>query len=360
MLGYIFLVLTLICLERFTQGKPKALWPLPLIFLVWVNAHGSFVLGFFVIGAHMACGLVEFRSGFLEAKRWTPTQRLHLLWISLLCLIAVMITPYGARPAVWPVEVITHLRLNVLIGTEWEALDFSTPYAHVFLVAVLVIMLAQVVIPVTYRLETLALLFFTIAETCIHARFLIFFAMILAPVMASLLAQWLPYYQREQDHPAVNASLICAVTLGIMTFFPSTSKLQQMLDRGYPAGAVHYLRVHPELGNMFNRDEWGGYLIWAMPERKVFIDGRNDIYEYAGILWDYYRFCTLQSRPEEFFGRYNLKVALFQRGNALQQYFETLPEWTRAYCDANSVLFVRSKSAPKAAGAENRTQSACP
>jgi hypothetical protein len=357
MLGYVFLVLSLICLERFTQGESKALWPLPLIFMVWGNAHSSFVLGFFVIGVYTACGLVEFRSHFLEAKRWNQTQRLQLLWISLLCLVAVMITPYGARPAVWPVEVITHLRLNVLIGTEWQALDFSTPYAHVFLALLMVILLAQVVSPLMYRLETLALLLFTIAETCLHARFIMFFGIILAPVLATVLSRWLPSYRQEQDHPVANTVLIGAIVFGILTFFPPTSKLQDMMDRSYPAGAVRYLRRRPGLGNMYNRDEWGGYLIWAMPERKVFIDGRNDIYEFAGILWDY---ATLESRPREFFGKYDIDVALFQRGDNLQTILAGLSEWTAAYCDSNSVVFVRSATYHKLAGAESQIPTKCP
>jgi len=44
--GYIFLLLTFICLESFRQGHPKALWALPPIFLLWVNTHGTFILGF--------------------------------------------------------------------------------------------------------------------------------------------------------------------------------------------------------------------------------------------------------------------------------------------------------------------------
>src|SRR5947207_965870 len=45
LLGYIFLVITLICLEQFRQGRQKALWALPGVFLLWVNAHGTFLLG---------------------------------------------------------------------------------------------------------------------------------------------------------------------------------------------------------------------------------------------------------------------------------------------------------------------------
>src|SRR5580692_5523049 len=41
MLGYLFLILTLIALERFRQEKQRAIWFLPPMFLLWINTHGS-------------------------------------------------------------------------------------------------------------------------------------------------------------------------------------------------------------------------------------------------------------------------------------------------------------------------------
>src|SRR5208282_4847683 len=45
MLGYLFLILTLIALERFRQGHRRALLFLPLLFLAWVNTHPSWEIG---------------------------------------------------------------------------------------------------------------------------------------------------------------------------------------------------------------------------------------------------------------------------------------------------------------------------
>ena len=67
MLGYLFLVITLIVLERFRQGKRRAVWALPILMLIWVNAHGSWIIGLGVIGIYLACGLVEFHIGDVEA-----------------------------------------------------------------------------------------------------------------------------------------------------------------------------------------------------------------------------------------------------------------------------------------------------
>src|SRR5579862_1839790 len=354
MMGYAFLISTLICLEFFKQGQSRALWPLPLIFLFWVNAHSSFILGFFALGVYWACGLVEFRSDFLEAKPWTTRERFQLTWTSLLCLVAAMITPYGARMVVYPVEVLTHMRLTLRIATEWQPLDFSTHYAQAFLALILAVLLLQVANPVSFRLETLILFLFTLAESCFHPRFLMFFAIIFAPVLATYLDRWLPAYRPAEDHPIANAVLVSMVALGIVAIFPSPARLEQMLAASYPVGAVQYLKERPEVGNLFSSDLWGSYLIWAIPERRVFIDGRMDIYEYGGVILDYYNFINLQGNPDRFAGKYDLKAALVKPGDPVTRYFQNSPDWKIVYQDSISIIFSRNSSGPSAKAAETK------
>lgn len=42
----------------------------------------------------------------------------------------------------------------------------------------------------------------------------------------------------------------------------------------YPKNAISYLSSNPTDGNLFNAFNWGGYLIYAYPAKKIFIDGR--------------------------------------------------------------------------------------
>ena len=88
--GYIFLLVTLICLEQFRQGHPNALWVLPPLFLIWVNTHGTFVFGLAAIGVYFAGGLVKFQLGGLSAEPWTGRQRTQLLFTFLLCCLAIL------------------------------------------------------------------------------------------------------------------------------------------------------------------------------------------------------------------------------------------------------------------------------
>src|SRR5262249_57184443 len=95
MFGFFFLVLTLLVLEKFRQGVSWTLWMLPPMFLLWVNTHGSFIIGIGVIVAYLCAGLFSFAKGSIEAVAWTREQRIKLESVLLLCMAVLPITPYG-------------------------------------------------------------------------------------------------------------------------------------------------------------------------------------------------------------------------------------------------------------------------
>src|SRR2546430_1880742 len=98
----LFLVLTLLVMEKFRQGVSWPLWMLPFMFLAWVNTHGSFIIGIGVVALYLLAGLFSFQSGSVEAVAWTRKQRLHLETALLFCLVVLPITPYGTQLAVYP------------------------------------------------------------------------------------------------------------------------------------------------------------------------------------------------------------------------------------------------------------------
>jgi hypothetical protein len=52
------------------------------------------------------------------------------------------------------------------------------------------------------------------------------------------------------------------------------TKHKRLSDYGYPQNAIAYLKTRLPAGQIFSTYDWGGYLIWKLPEKKVFIDGR--------------------------------------------------------------------------------------
>jgi hypothetical protein len=356
MIGFLFLILTLIALELFRSGKHAAVWFLPLIFFLWVNAHGSFPIGLGTILVYWASGLVGFRSGHLEARAWTSSERIQLSGVFLACLSVLAITPYGTRLAAYPFEVASKLPLGVASVQEWRSMPFNESVGKYFLVLLLGFILAQVAFDFTWRLEELGLFLFGTLMACLHLRFVLIFVPFFAPLLAVIFARWMTPYDKKKDQFALNAALIALVVLGIVRFFPTSAYLQERVNENSPARAVEYIRQHAIPDPMFNTYDFGGYLIWSRwPEHKVFIDGRADPYERGGVLADYLYARHTQPGTLAVLRAYGIQSALLQRNEALSYFLAASPEWKAVYSDDLTILFVRnnggdpktnSKSAP--------------
>jgi hypothetical protein len=91
---------------------------------------------------------------------------------------------------------------------------------------------------------------------------------------------------------------------------------------------------------MLNDYTYGGYLIWAMPEPPVFMDGRAEVYEWAGVLQPFGAWSTLQADPNLLLDKYKIQFCLL-RPDAPMARVLPLMHWKTVYSDANAVIFVR-------------------
>jgi hypothetical protein len=346
LLGYAFLLLTLICLERFRRGHSKSLWFLPFLFLIWVNTHGTFALGLAAMALYWASGLVDFRQGGLTSKRWTKDQRVQLSVTFLLCSLALLVTPYGSRLAAYPLEMATSQPVNIANIQEWQPLSFSLGLGKYLLVLLLVVFVAHVVLPLQYRLEEIGMLLFAVYAICVHIRFVPVFVMLFAPVVANILARWVPRYDRAKDKYILNFAIIALAVAGLIRFLPGENELNKMVAKEYPVEATKYLRYHPQPTGMFNDYGYGGYLIWQLgPQHKVFIDGRADLYEYSGVLQDYMKIVNLDGEALSLLRKYDIQSCLVNRKDAVATLLAASPDWKQVYSDDLSAIFVWKGSA---------------
>lgn len=342
MMGYVFLIVTMIALEMFRRGRKWALWVLPPLFLVWVNTHGSWIIGLGALFVYWVCGLWEFRLGSIEAKRWSANERGRISLAFVLCFIAVMVTPYGTKLAGIPFRFAFGLPLNTAGIEEWLPMPFNLPIGKIFLVLVLGFFLAQMALGLRWRLAELVLLFGGTVMACLHARFVLIFVSFFAPALAVVLAQWLSPYSRAKDKYILNAILMASVVAGMVRYFPSQAELEQKVAERFPVKAVEYLRSHAVPRPMFNAYFFGGYLVDALgPQQKVFIDGRGELYEPSGVFNDYLRVTNLAPDGLDVLRRYGIQSCLLQRNEPLASVLAALPEWREVYSDETSALFVR-------------------
>ena len=339
MLGYLFLILTLIVLERFRQSDSRWVWFLPLMFLVWVNAHGSFVIGMLAIGVYWLGGLADFRVGGIESRRWTSKQRIRLEIVFLLCLVALTITPYGVQLALYPFHIASSLPIGVANVMEWQSMPFNILGGKFFLFLLLGFMAAQTAFRFTWRVEELALFLFGAMMACFHVRFVLVFVPFCAPLLATVLARWLPRYERTKDQYVLNAILMTAAIAAMAWYFPSRAEMEKTVAERFPVRAVEYMRQRNIAGPLLNSYGFGGYLVWK--DQKVFVDGRADPYERGGSLADYFYITHLKPGALRVLESYGIKSCLLESDEPLATVLATQTEWQKVYWDNLSVLFVR-------------------
>jgi hypothetical protein len=344
MLGYLFLILTVAALERFRAGKRRALWFLPVLMLVWVNTHGSWIIGLGTLFVYWTSGLFEFQSGSLEAKRWTENERCQIAGVFLLCLAVLPVTPYGTRVAASPFEFAFSLPLNVSSIQEWQSMPFHEIIGKAFLALLLLIVIAQVTLSLRWRLEELLLFLFGTAMACLHVRFLLVFVPFATLVVARILARWVPPYEVAKDKFLFNAALMLFVFAAVIRFFPSPVEIQRHVAKTFPLYAVEYLGKNDVPEPMFNNYGFGGYLVWSRgPEHKVFVDGRGDVYERGGVFSDYLHISRLEPGALAVLQGYGVESCLLQRDEPLSTVLSLSPDWQRIYVDNVSAIFVRKK-----------------
>jgi hypothetical protein len=173
----------------------------------------------------------------------------------------------------------------------------------------------------------------------VHARMLLLFVPFLVPIFATMMARLLPPYDRAKEHYVLNGVLMAGVVAAMIHYFPTPDLLRTELSGYFPVQAVEYLDKHEVPGPMLNAYYFGGYLVRT--GRKVFIDGRGDLYERSGVLADYIRLSEIQPGGLSVLDRYGVASCLLYRNEKLAVVLGHSQEWKQVYADDTAALFVR-------------------
>jgi hypothetical protein len=113
---------------------------------------------------------------------------------------------------------------------------------------------------------------------------------------------------------------------------------------GYPVAAVRYLGDHNCPDNVFVRETWSGYMLWAMPNRKLFYDAKGGFSRGAAEAHSE----LVKPKPgwRDAADRSGLSTFLLERGSPLAVVLSEAPDWERAYFDSLVEVYVRRPGAP--------------
>lgn len=264
------------------------LYSIPFIFMLWANMHAGFAAGFLLVAAFIFGELA--RVLFVSKARFRAEQILsfkELIRLGLITYVggglATLVNPYG-----WGIhkEILNTLGQPEILAqiAEWMPIDFTSQGSFNLIIAgVLVLgLLAVTKFKVDYTKLLIAVVFFFFSLS--SWRHLPLFAVACLPIISDQLnvISWSVYREISRSYISVVAIGMIVVVAGwwhIAASAPVISDSNRYAQTlAFPKGAVEYVKGHDLGDKMFNEYNWGGYLIWQLPEQKVFIDGRMAIW----------------------------------------------------------------------------------
>lgn len=339
--GWLFLVLELGILWSLQQGRDYTPW-LPPLFLLWINTHGSWLIGFVFMLVFFACGFVQGEWGNLAATRWSKPQARKLLLVSVISFAVLFLNPYGWRLVTYPFDLAFQQKLNIEHVSEWFSINFHNFRGKATLATLILFGVLQLVRRRRWALQDLALLLIALYAGFTYVRFLFLLAIVLLPLLAMDLTGLMSQpYEPEKDKRGVNAVAMLVLAAVIAGFWPNAKKIHSGIAAIYPEKALPYVRSLAGRGNLFNDFEWGGYLEWNAPQVKEFMDGRVDIFDHEGILADYLKVIDIQD-PVAVLDKYQIRYVLIEKDIPLAYVLQHSANWKTSYQDDHAVVFERA------------------
>jgi hypothetical protein len=368
--AYPLFIVAFAVLWRYTRGGARRLvWSVPLLFLVWVNLHGSFALGLGLVWLFFLGELMSQRLPALagrpptHSRDWERVKTLGL--VALFSTVALLVNPRGVEILGYVADLLTDAP-SQLLGEEWQPADPKTglggAFYFVFLSGVAALAFARTSIPLTDL--TLFLAFAWLAASGL--RYVIWFGLVGAPILTGVWSRfpWVDvvHWKSRLARHHLGRRLLYGDGSG----YPGFRRLALVVIGGGGVLALFLLLLHPGdgpwltpytgsdavgfmeangvQGRLFNELGRGSYLIWALgPSQPVFIDPRFELYS-LDHFWDYVHLSRADEGTAALMEKYGFDLLLlgheFQA--RLMQWVEARPEqWDLLYQDRYTRLYRR-------------------
>jgi hypothetical protein len=280
---YILYCITLTALfESQRRGSVQLLYWLPLIFLLWANLHIQFIYGLFTValfvGIHLTQQLLSkfgFKPEFLVPSS-LPVK--PLVAIFAVTLLATFVGPNFYHPYL-VVLAYSKAKFAYSVIIELQPLSF-----RLFSNFVELLLAAAGFYAVGWRKKIDLFQFVLLVVASVVAfrtmRDAWFICIAAAACMADFPVPEDAPCRRDTWGELSVVTLILILLLFVSVPFTEFSMrgLDRAISVNYPVNAINFLRRSSFSGPLYNNLNWGGFLMWYLPELPVAIDGRNDLY----------------------------------------------------------------------------------
>lgn len=252
------------------RGDRRALVALPPLFAAWANLHGGFVVGvalLIVLSVEVALFARELARRFLAATA--------------LSIAATLLNPAFLGVYESPGW---HFLNPPRFIQEWGVPDVTTFAGALYAVTLLGTLGAALLARgggTTWAALLVPLAFLSLTAL----RHLPLFALAAAPYLSETLTRLTERFGLKTAASAGRVAPLPLAAFGVIVLAASLATAPREPDlRGFPLVALVALRGEP--GALLNEYDWGGFLIWEVPDHPVFIDGR--LRPYVGVVLDDY------------------------------------------------------------------------
>lgn len=366
---HLFTLVGVMLVLHFLESPPRRDWrrlgAAFLLFAVWANLHGGFVFGFVLLGIYFAGGAVEMllamrRGG--DPEEWKQ-RAISYLALGLAGLAGTFLTPNGIA---LHQHIIGFFGERFLMDNTQEFLspDFHTLVGKLLMLALLGVLALFALTPPRPDFRRLLLVLALVYFSLDARRNIQLFGATVLPILA---IQYDALWRRRPDWRGIGAvferdaklgrtlpyvallALIFAVVAAGRGTVAGRQLVPNALDATeFPIAIVERARAERLEGRIFHDFVWGGYILYAWPEQKVFIDGGTDFYGPA-LLKTYMDVAALRPGWRDTLRSRDISLILVAPTTTFAHEVLRQPGWAVRDCDATAVLIQRMGSALVAA-----------
>ena len=284
---WIFILLTLIILDNYFLFKSKKLFFLPLILLLWVNSHGLFIIGLFLI-------ICYYISIFIQSGK----NDTYLLKWFLISAAVCFINPYFADGVLFPFYLFTRLQSSNIfknsISELGSPLGLINDFPFDIYLYISIAVLSLILIIFTFRKRKfheiailLAFLYLSFTSYRNLPLFLIYAVYIITVSAHDIISNAKSSRFRKDSNAAHYISsaislVIVLICVRVITgAYYADYKGAIIFGTGVnnntlPDKLSEHMNANNVSGHMINQFELGGWLHWKTGQ-PVFIDGRLEV-----------------------------------------------------------------------------------
>lgn len=341
-----------------------ALWLYPVLFFLWVNTHGGFIIGLFFVSFALVLEIgayFMFRDQAMQSR--TLTTFLYAVGLSYLAILA------NPQNVDYPMAIIKgiaattpalagHYSSVVAYQSLWNHLQFTMEYFNFVVSAWIIFLMAATYAWLTFytyfckkliNIPILVLNVFFFYLSMKMARAAMFY-----PVLWFFSCSYIIWKNSLHNvfdkllgvAGAVHVALCAFIVYVSVCYDPARERLWFGFENAIPVKEIEFIIKNKIPGPIFNDYVTGAYLMWAMyPDYKVFIDPRWGPYQGYDSQkdWDSISQYLTPDGYRKFIDKYPFKIAI------IKHYYKSITfwlletkEWGLTYFDKSCAVLVHT------------------